>query len=172
MYYGAIKTHDIANGTGVRVSLFVSGCRRCCPECFNPETWAFDYGKLYTKETTAYLLKCLSPVYIQGLTLIGGEPLEPENQRELLPLVRAVRERFDKSKDIWCYTGCVLEDELLSDSPYRCEVTDELLSYIDVLVDGPFVEEEKSLALAFRGSANQRILPLREFLDTYDTYNK
>lgn len=164
MYYGAIKTHDIANGLGVRVSLFVSGCRHHCKNCFNPETWDFHYGELFTKETAAYLLECLAQPYIQGLTLIGGEPMEPENQRELLPFVLSVRERFGQQKDIWCYTGCVLETELLQESPYRCEATSALLGEIDVLVDGPFVEEKKSLSLSFRGSENQRILHLRTIL--------
>ncbi len=162
MYYGAIKSCDIANGEGVRVSLFVSGCRHCCKNCFNPETWSFTYGTPYTEETTKELLRLLEPSYIQGLTLIGGEPMEPENQRALLPLVQAVRRQFGDTKDIWCYTGCVLESDLLAESTYRCEVTDELLRAIDVLVDGPFLEEQKSLTLPFRGSANQRILRLQK----------
>ena len=162
MHYGAIKPCDIANGLGVRVSLFVSGCRHRCQNCFNPETWAFRYGQPYTEETTQQILKMLEPSYIQGLTLLGGEPMEPENQRELLPLVKAVRAKFGEAKDIWCSTGCVLESELLADSPYRCEVTDALLAEIDVLVYCPFIEAEKSLTLNFRGSANQRILYLRE----------
>ena len=158
MYYGAIKSCDIANGEGVRVSLFVSGCRHACKNCFNPETWCFDYGTPYTEATTEQILRLLEPSYIRGLTLIGGEPMEPENQPVLLELVRAVRKAYGTQKDIWCYTGCVLETDLLTDSPYRCDVTDALLREIDVLVDGPFVEEQKSLQLAFRGSANQRIL--------------
>lgn len=162
MYYGAIKPCDIANGTGVRVSLFVSGCRHCCKKCFNPETWDFTYGEPYTEETTAQILKLLEPPYIQGLTLIGGEPMEPENQRALLPLVQSIRKQFGTAKDIWCYTGCVLETELLSKSAYRCEVTDLLLQNIDILVDGPFIEEQKSLVLPFRGSENQRILNLHK----------
>lgn len=161
MYYGTIKPCDIANGIGVRVSLFVSGCRHCCKNCFNPETWSFSYGTHYTEETTQEILRLLEPPYIRGLTLIGGEPMEPENQRELLTLVQAVRNRFGKKKDIWCYTGCVLETDLQTESPYRCEVTDALLEVIDVLVDGPFIEEQKSLTLPFRGSKNQRILHLR-----------
>lgn len=162
MYYGTIKSCDIANGEGIRVSLFVSGCRHCCKNCFNPETWNFSYGTRFTNETIAEILELLKPRYIKGLTLIGGEPMEPENQRDLLPLVQAVREKFGEKKNIWCYTGCVLETDLLSDGPYRCEVTDELLGMIDVLVDGPFIEEKKSLTLAFRGSENQRILYLKK----------
>ena len=158
MYYGAIKSCDIANGEGVRVSLFVSGCRHACKNCFNPETWCFDYGTPYTEATTEQLLRLLEPSYIRGLTLIGGEPMEPENQPILLKLVQAVRKAYGAEKDIWCYTGCVLETDLLTDSPYQCDATDALLREIDVLVDGPFVEGQKSLQLAFRGSANQRIL--------------
>lgn len=158
MYYGAIKSCDIANGEGVRVSLFVSGCRHACKNCFNPETWCFNYGTPYTEATTEQLLRLLEPSYIRGLTLIGGEPMEPENQPVLLELVQAVRKAYGAEKDIWCYTGCVLETDLLTDSLYRCDATDALLREIDVLVDGPFVEEQKSLQLAFRGSANQRIL--------------
>ena len=158
MYYGAIKSCDIANGEGVRVSLFVSGCRHACKNCFNPETWCFDYGTPYTEATTEQLLRLLEPSYIRGLTLIGGEPMEPENQPVLLELVQAVRKAYGTEKDVWCYTGCVLETDLLADSPYRCDATDALLREIDVLVDGPFVEGQKSLQLAFRGSANQRIL--------------
>lgn len=160
MYYGAIKSCDIANGEGVRVSLFVSGCRHGCKNCFNPETWDFSYGTPYTKQTTEQILKLLEPSYIQGLTLLGGEPMEPENQPVLLELVQAVRKAYGKSKDIWCYTGCILEAELLSPGSYRCEVTDALLQEIDVLVDGPFIESQKSLSLPFRGSENQRILHL------------
>lgn len=160
MYYGAIKSCDIANGEGVRVSLFVSGCRHGCKNCFNPETWNFSYGTPYTKQTTEQILKLLEPSYVQGLTLLGGEPMEPENQPVLLELVQAVRKTYGKSKDIWCYTGCILETELLSPGSYRCEITDALLQEIDVLVDGPFIESQKSLSLPFRGSENQRILHL------------
>lgn len=162
MHYGTIKSCDIANGEGVRVSLFVSGCRHRCKNCFNPETWNFSYGTPYTEETTTKILELLSPHYIQGLTLIGGEPMEPENQRDLLSLVQAVRKRYGMTKDIWCYTGCILETELLAESSYRCEVTDQLLQEIDVLVDGPFIEEQKSLTLPFRGSENQRIIKLHD----------
>ncbi len=158
MHYGTIKACDIANGEGVRVSLFVSGCRHACRNCFNPETWCFEYGTPYTTETTAQILKLLAPSYVKGLTLIGGEPMEPENQPVLLQLVQQVRNAYGTQKDIWCYTGCILEKDLLAESPYRCDVTDDLLNEIDVLVDGPFLEEQKSLQLSFRGSANQRIL--------------
>ncbi len=160
MYYGEIKPYDIADGEGVRVSLFVSGCRHHCPECFNIETWAFDYGNQFTPSVEEEILSLLAPMYIQGLTLIGGEPMEPENQRDLLPFLEKVRARYGKKKDIWCYTGCILETQLLHASPYRCEVTDKLLALIDVLVDGPFIAAQKTLTLPFRGSENQRIIYL------------
>lgn len=163
MHYGAIKNCDIANGAGVRVSLFVSGCTHHCKNCFNPETWRFDYGQPFTEQTERELLRLLEPSYINGLSLLGGEPFEPENQRALLPFVKRVRERFPQ-KDIWCYTGYTLERDLLSESRARTEVTDELLSLIDVLVDGEFVEELKNIRLLFRGSENQRLLSLPETL--------
>lgn len=163
MHYGAIKNCDIANGSGVRVTLFVSGCTHHCKNCFNPETWAFDYGKPFTEETEEKLLKLLAPSYIKGLTLLGGEPFEPENQRALLPFLKKVRAQYPE-KDIWCYTGYTLESDLLSESRARTEVTDEMLSQIDVLVDGEFVDELKNIRLRFRGSENQRLLSLQETL--------
>lgn len=159
MYYGQIKNCDIANGEGVRVTLFVSGCTNRCEGCFQPETWDFSYGQPYTERTQAQILSWLAPSYIQGLTLLGGEPFEPENQRALLPLLRAVRERYP-GKDVWAFTGFTLEQLLREGSHPRCEVTDELLTWIDVLVDGPFVLAKKNLRLRFRGSENQRILDL------------
>ncbi|MCH5184404.1 MAG: anaerobic ribonucleoside-triphosphate reductase activating protein [Oscillospiraceae bacterium] len=164
MHYGTIKNCDIANGNGVRVTLFVSGCTHHCKGCFNPETWDFRYGQPYTEETEEKLLRMLAPPYIKGLTLLGGEPMEPENQRALLPLVRKAKDRFPE-KDIWCYTGYTLESDLLTGNA-RTEVTDELLSLIDVLVDGEFIEEQKNISLRFRGSENQRLLALRETLDS------
>ncbi len=163
MHYGAIKNCDIANGVGVRVSLFVSGCTHHCKNCFNPETWNFDYGQPFTQQTEQELLRLLEPSYINGLSLLGGEPFEPENQRALLPFVKKVKARFPQ-KDIWCYTGYTLETDLLSESRARTEVTEELLSLIDVLVDGEFVEELKNIRLLFRGSENQRLLSLPETL--------
>ncbi len=163
MHYGAIKNCDIANGVGVRVSLFVSGCTHHCKNCFNPETWNFDYGQPFTQQTEQELLRLLEPSYINGLSLLGGEPFEPDNQRALLPFVKKVKERFPQ-KDIWCYTGYTLETDLLSESRARTEVTEELLSLIDVLVDGEFVEELKNIRLLFRGSENQRLLSLPETL--------
>ncbi len=159
MNYSAIKPCDIANGEGVRVSLFVSGCTHRCKGCFNPGTWDFAAGEPFTLDVEERLLSLLAPDYIQGLSLLGGEPFEPENQAALAPFVRRVRERFP-GKDVWCYTGCVLERDLLAPSRWRTDVTDDLLSMIDVLVDGPFVEALKDVSLAFRGSSNQRILRL------------
>ena len=161
MNYASIRECDIANGDGVRVSLFVSGCTRCCPGCFNVEAQAFDYGEPFTSEVEDRILGLLAPSHIAGLTVLGGEPMEPENQRALVPFLRRVRDRFGLSKTVWVYTGCVLEKELQSPSRWRTEVTDEFLALVDVLVDGPFVEELKDISLKFRGSSNQRILHLR-----------
>ena len=164
MYYANIKETDIANGTGVRVSLFVSGCTHHCKNCFNQVAWDFKYGQPFTDETKNYILKKLEPSYISGLTLLGGEPLEPSNQRELIALLSDFRLKFGQKKTIWCYSGYLFDKELLSESRARCEVTDEFLSYIDVLVDGEFVEEQKNLSLKFRGSSNQRIIDVQESL--------
>ena len=226
MYYGNIKKNDIANGLGVRVSLFVSGCTHACEGCFNAETWNFTYGQPFTEETEEEILEALSPDQIAGLTLLGGEPFEPENQRVLTPFLHRVRGRYP-DKDVWCYTGYLLDRDLLEmgepakgtgvmagesagtgtvthfssrgeqpetlaekrvtvpvplthslqyhpemtrHTPYdqkpsrvraRCEVTDEMLSLIDVLVDGEFVLALKDITLKFRGSSNQRIMDLR-----------
>ena len=149
----------MANGPGVRVSLFVSGCTHCCPGCFNPDTWDFLAGSPWTVAAQEQVLAACEPVWIQGLSLLGGEPFEPVNQRGLVPLLREFRKRFPK-KDVWAWTGCIYETDLLKESPWRCEVTDEMLSLIDTLVDGPFIEELKNITLRFRGSSNQRILPL------------
>lgn len=157
MNYSAIRTCDIADGPGVRVSLFVSGCTHCCKGCFNESTWDFAAGEPFTEETERRIFEACAPSHIAGLSLLGGEPFEPENQRALLPFLHKFRERFPQ-KDIWAWTGCVYERELLKESPWRCEVTDEMLSLIDVLVDGPFVESLKDISLRFRGSSNQRIL--------------
>lgn len=165
MNYGQIKKCDIADGEGVRVSLFVSGCTHHCKGCFNPETWNFEYGDPFTQEVQEDILKSLAPSYIAGLTLLGGEPFEPENQRALLPFLKEVRKRYP-DKNIWCYTGYTLEKDLLSDGGVRCECTDEMLALIDILVDGEFIEEQKDISLVFRGSANQRVIRLKETLDT------
>ncbi|MDO4414125.1 MAG: anaerobic ribonucleoside-triphosphate reductase activating protein [Erysipelotrichaceae bacterium] len=163
MYYGNIKQYDIADGEGVRTTLFVSGCTNCCKGCFQPETWDFNYGKPYTEETENSLMEMLSDENIQGLTLLGGEPFEPENQRVLVKLLRRVKKELPH-KDIWSYTGFVYERDLLEGCRKHTEVTDEMLSYIDVLVDGPFIEEKKNISLQFRGSENQRVIDLKKTL--------
>lgn len=159
MNYANIKYCDIANGEGVRTSLFVSGCRRHCKECFNAVAWDFCYGKLFDKETRNAILASLAPEYIDGLSLLGGEPFEPENQRALVPFLHDVRVLYPH-KTIWCYTGNSYEKELLAPSAARCEVTDEMLGLIDVLVDGEFLIDEKDISLRFRGSRNQRIIDM------------
>lgn len=158
MHYGTIKKRDIANGPGVRVSLFVSGCTHRCPGCFNAATWDFHYGEPFTPETEREILDLMEPAYIGGFSLLGGEPMEPQNQRALLPLLRKIKAQYP-TKSIWCYSGYTLE-ELQGGSRARCEVTDELLSLIDVLVDGEFVEAKKDIRLRFRGSSNQRLIDL------------
>ncbi len=160
MYYGEIKDCDIANGEGVRITLFVSGCTNRCRGCFQPQTWDFSYGQPFTRETEDRILDMLAPGYINGLTLLGGEPFEPENQRVLVPFLHRVRAEYP-DKNIWAFTGFTLDMLLAEGSHPRCEVTDEFLSLLDVLVDGPFVEELKSLVLRFRGSSNQRLIDLR-----------
>lgn len=165
MNYGEIKNFDIANGEGVRVSLFVSGCTHHCKNCFNPDTWNFDFGQPFTDNTENYILECLKPDYIDGLSLLGGEPFEPQNQAVLLSLLRRVRKEFPQ-KTVWCYTGYLFDDELLSESRARCEHTDEMLSMIDVLVDGEFVQDLYDISLSFRGSSNQRIIDVKESLKT------
>lgn len=167
MYYGEIKKCDIANGEGVRVSLFVSGCTHHCPGCFNVATWDFHYGKEFTEETEKELLDALEPSYINGLSLLGGEPFEPENQKALVPFLRKVKERYP-GKNIWCYSGYLYDSQLLSESRARCEYTDEMLSMIDVLVDGRFVESLKDITLVFRGSSNQRIIDVKKSLESGD----
>ena len=163
MYYGEIKKVDIANGEGVRVSLFVSGCTHCCKNCFNEETWDFKFGKPFTAETEDEIMEYLRPDYIRGLSLLGGEPFEPANQRVLLPFLRRIRRELPE-KDIWCYSGYTLDKELLGESRARCEATDEMISLIDVLVDGEYVDELRNISLKFRGSSNQRIIDVKESL--------
>lgn len=160
MNYCGIKKCDIANGIGVRVTLFVSGCTHHCKGCFQPETWDFAYGDLFTAETEKEIQEAMAPDYINGLTLLGGEPFEPENQRVLVDFLKKVKGKYPK-KSIWCYTGYLYE-ELLSDSRARCEVTDEMLSMIDVLVDGEFELDKKNISLQFRGSENQRLIDLNK----------
>ena len=159
MYYGEIKDCDIANGEGVRVTLFVSGCTNRCKGCFQPQTWDFRYGEPFTKDTEAKLLAMLAPDYINGLTLLGGDPFEPENQRVLLPFLRQVRQAYPR-KTIWAFTGFTYETLLTDGAHPRCEATDAMLALIDVLVDGPFVEKLHDISLRFRGSSNQRLIDL------------
>ena len=157
MNYAAIKKYDIADGEGVRVSLFVSGCTHHCKGCFQPETWSFDYGNPFDETVEDEIMKALEPDYIAGLTLLGGEPMESENAKRLYPFVKRVRETYP-SKNVWCYSGYLFE-ELVEREECR-----RLLELIDVLVDGEFVEEQKNIALQFRGSENQRIIDVRKSL--------
>ena len=161
MNYANIKKYDIADGPGVRVSLFVSWCRHHCKGCFNAETWDFNYGQPYTAETEAEIIDALKSSYIAGFTLLGGEPFEPENQVEMVKLLKKIRETYPE-KSIWCYTGYLYDVDLIPSGKVFTEVTQEMLSYIDTLVDGEFIEEEKDLSLKFRGSRNQRIIHLHE----------
>lgn len=155
MYYAAIKNCDIANGPGVRVSLFVSGCTHHCPGCFNAVAWDFHYGEPFTEETAQYILSLLAPAYIRGLTLLGGEPFEPENQGEIVKLLQRIRRELP-TKTIWAYSGYTFE-QITSG---RLGDTGEYLRLLDVLVDGPFIESRKNLALRFRGSENQRLIDM------------
>lgn len=168
MNYAVIKKNDIANGPGVRVSLFVSGCRHHCKNCFNQEAWDFSYGTPFTDETAEEILAALAPGYVAGLSLLGGEPFEPENQEEVLRLVRLVRRRFPE-KTIWCYTGFTLEKDLLSGRTGSLQVVRELLSCLDVLVDGKFMEALKDPGLIFRGSSNQNIIDVPKSLEAGHT---
>lgn len=162
MNYGEIKTNDIANGEGVRTSLFVSGCRHCCKNCFNAQTWDFGFGKPFTEETMAEIFDDCSPSWINGLSVLGGEPFEPENQKVLLPFLIMFKERFP-DKTVWCYSGFTIEEIIgAKESRANTPVSKEMLSLIDVLVDGRYVEEEKDVSLVFRGSANQRIIDVKK----------
>lgn len=165
MNYAEIKKTDIANGEGVRVSLFVSGCRRRCKNCFNQIAWDFGYGNPFTEEVEEEIISALTPYYIAGLTLLGGDPMEPENQRALLPFVRKVRARLPE-KNIWCFTGYTYSDGTLEEDAVRLSETKELISLFDVLVDGRFVEELKDIRLKFRGSSNQRVIDVQKSLQT------
>jgi anaerobic ribonucleoside-triphosphate reductase activating protein len=163
MNYAEIKSNDIANGPGVRVSLFVSGCTHHCPGCFNPETWDFDYGTVFTQQTVDLILQKLEPSYIQGITLLGGEPMEQKNQQGLLPLLRQIREKYPQ-KSIWSFTGYDFEKDIVNNMLVKWPETKEFLSYLDVLVDGEFKEELRDLSLVFCGSSNQRIILVQESL--------
>lgn len=163
MNYATIKWTDLANGEGVRISLFVSGCTRRCKDCFNAVAWDFSYGKPFDESVRESIYDGLKADYIAGLSLLGGEPLEPENQRALLPFVKEVKKRFPE-KSIWCYTGNVFDPAtgLLKEQEKNTEVTEELISLFDVLVDGEFIEAQKNIRLKFRGSSNQRILDVKK----------
>lgn len=161
MNYADIKRIDVANGLGVRVSLFVSGCTHKCKGCFNSEAWDFNYGKPFTAAEQTEILNYLAPSYIAGLSLLGGEPMEPINQRVLLPFIKQVKKQYP-NKDIWCYSGYTLDKDLTTGGRAHIECTDELLSLIDILVDGEFVESLKDLSIRFRGSSNQRIIDLNK----------
>ena len=163
MNYASIKDCDIANGPGIRVSLFVSGCTHHCKGCFNQEAWDFDYGEPFTQDTIERILKMLSPGYIKGLTLLGGEPFEPQNQGPIVELLRQVKEKYPE-KSIWAFSGYLFDRDILSGNLGDPAVTKEYLSYLDVLVDGPFVEAKKDLMLRFRGSSNQRLIDVQKSL--------
>ena len=163
MNYATIKYYDIANGPGVRTSVFVSGCRHRCPGCFNSVAWDFAYGQPFDKATRNQVFASCQPDYIDGLSLLGGEPFEPENQRVLVPFVRRVRETYPQ-KTVWAFSGFTLEELRTEGSHPRCEATDELLSMLDVLVDGRFVEALKDISLRFRGSSNQRLIDMKKTL--------
>lgn len=164
MNYATIKFCDVANGPGVRTSLFVSGCTHRCKNCFNEVAWDFAYGEPFTREVRNRIFESCAPDYVAGLSLLGGEPMEPANQRELLPFVRNFRVLYPQ-KDVWCYSGYTWE-QLIGAEPSRgrCETTDELLGLVDVLVDGRFEQEQSDITLRFRGSANQRIIDVPKSL--------
>lgn len=164
MNYATIKKIDVANGPGIRVSLFVSGCTHHCKGCFNPETWNFNYGSPFTEEVEEQILTYMQPDYIKGLSLLGGEPFEPENQKALLPFLRKFKERYPQ-KTVWCYSGYDFEKDMLTGNLGPWEITKEMLSYIDVLVDGEFVIEKKNPNLRFRGSENQRVIRVADSLE-------
>lgn len=164
MNYAEIKQYDVANGTGVRVSIFVSGCTHHCKHCFNEETWDFNYGRPFSETEVHQIVEYLKPDYVAGLSVLGGEPFEPSNQEGLLPLLQAVKKEYPE-KDIWCYTGYLFDKQILEDMCGKSEVTRQMLSCIDILVDGRFVEEKKNLKLRFRGSENQRIIDVKKSLE-------
>lgn len=168
MNYATIKKFDIANGPGVRVSLFVSGCRHKCKNCFNSEAWDFNYGKPFTNEVAQDVLQALAPDYIEGFSLLGGEPFEPENQDALAEFLTLLKEKMP-NKTVWCYTGFIYDSQLLSGNVGNKETVMKMINNIDVLVDGKFVEELKSPDLIFRGSSNQRIIDVKKSLEQNET---
>lgn len=168
MNYAEIKKRDVANGPGVRVSLFVSGCTHHCKGCFNAETWDFKFGKPFTEETIEEIIIALAPAYIKGLTLLGGDPMEKTNIQGLLPLLRRVKEVYPQ-KDIWCFTGYDFDKDIKGFMMENWDGTKEFLASIDVLVDGEFIQELKSLSLKFKGSSNQRTILVKESLESGET---
>ncbi len=168
MNYATIKNCDIANGPGVRVSLFVSGCTHRCKGCFNEVAWDFDYGQPFTQETIDSILKMLEPPHIVGITLLGGEPFEPQNQPAILDLLREIKKRMPE-KSIWAFSGYLFEKDILAGRLGPMEITQEIISYLDVLVDGPFILEKKDLMLRFRGSSNQRLIDVKASLKSGTT---
>ena len=164
MHYADIKQYDVANGPGVRVSLFVSGCTHHCKNCFNQVTWDFNYGDEFTEKEMDRIIEYLRPDYIRGITLLGGEPMGHTNQQGLLPLLRKIRQTYPQ-KDIWCFTGYDFDRDVKGRMLKAWPETGEFLSYIDVLVDGPFIEEQKSVALRFKGSANQRTIDVKKSME-------
>ena len=169
MNYSKIKKLDVANGPGVRVTIFVSGCTHHCKNCFNQETWDFNYGKKFTEETINEIIEYLKPSHVKGLTLLGGEPMEPSNQKELVKLVKKVKETYP-DKDIWCFTGFLFDKDII-EKMYENSYTRELLAYIDVMVDGPFIEALKNPSLRFKGSSNQRTINVPETLKYIEENN-
>lgn len=165
MNYADIKQYDVANGPGIRISLFVSGCTHHCKECFNPETWDFNYGKPFTQETIDLIIEYMKPEFISGLTLLGGDPFEIQNQEPLIPLLKQVKSVYP-DKTVWCFTGYDFERDIVGRMMNEYPFTKELLSYIDVMVDGEFILEQKDLSLIFKGSANQKTIKVKESLES------
>ena len=165
MNYADIKQYDVANGIGVRVSLFVSGCTHACEGCFNKEAWDFNYGKPFTDKEIDDIISYMSPSYVSGLSLLGGEPMEPQNQEGILPLLRRVHETYPE-KTVWMYTGYLFDEDILGRMCKESEISREIISYIDILVDGPFILARKNLKVNFRGSDNQRIIDVKKSLET------
>lgn len=163
MYYATIKPRDIANGPGVRVSLFVSGCNHHCKNCFNEEAWDFHFGEPFTQQTIDYIIDLMRPSFVKGITLLGGEPFDPKNQGAIVELLRKIKQELPK-KSIWAFTGYVFDRDIWPGKLGDPAITDEYIHYLDVLVDGPFIEEQKNLSLRFRGSENQRIIDMKKTL--------
>ena len=164
MNYAQLRTHDVANGAGVRVSLFVSGCTHRCLGCFNAEAWDFDYGERFDQSVADRIIDALAPSYIKGFSLLGGEPFEPSNQKELAPLLERIKSTYSQ-KTVWCYTGYDFEKDILALGLGDAEVTRKMISNIDILVDGKFILDKKDLSLRFRGSSNQRIIDVPRSLE-------